>query len=196
MSALFKTLRCSRAARLSTPHAFSRQHRQLSGKTHPSASSNNNTPSSRAGTLVTFEKTLFPMLIPLTGLYILGLATIGAAGSLSTVDWSRNTRFNFFSAEDTKSIEGLRKGVLNSIHSRSSTQSLANTGKIDHDTSPANIQAACKEFAAILGAENVSTDQADLITHSGSDYQSYAWFSVIRITRVQPRHRLFDRRSS
>ncbi|RBR20346.1 uncharacterized protein FIESC28_05310 [Fusarium coffeatum] len=109
------------------------------------------------------------------GLYILGLATIGAAGSFSTVDWSRNTLFNFFSVEDAKSIEGLRKGVLNSIHSRPSTQSLENTGKIDHDTSPANIQAACKEFAAILGPENVSTDQADLITHSGSDYQSYAW---------------------
>ena len=115
------------------------------------------------------------MLILSAGLYILGLATIGASGSLSTVDWPRNTLFNFFSVEDTKSIEGLRKGVLNSIHARSSTQSLENTGKIDHDTSPANIQAACKEFAAILGPENVSTDQADLITHSGSDYQSYAW---------------------
>ncbi|KAJ4005944.1 D-lactate ferricytochrome c oxidoreductase [Fusarium irregulare] len=157
MSSLCKILRWSRTTRLSKLNTLSRQCRQLSSKAPPVASSSTNTSSSRAG------------------LYILGLATIGAAGSFSTVDWSRNTLFNFFSVEDTRSIEGLRKGVLNSMHSRSSTQSLANTGKIDHDTSPANIQAACKEFAAILGPENVSTDQADLITHSGSDYQSYAW---------------------
>ncbi|KAF4337288.1 d-lactate dehydrogenase (cytochrome) [Fusarium beomiforme] len=41
--------------------------------------------------------------------------------------------------------------------------------------SESNIQAACQEFARILGPENVSTERADLVTHSGSDYQSYAW---------------------
>ncbi|CAG7558114.1 unnamed protein product [Fusarium equiseti] len=109
------------------------------------------------------------------GLYLLGLATIGAAGSFSTIDWSRSTLFNYFSVDDTRSMEDIRKIVPHARRTRSSTQSLESTGKIDHDTSPANIQAACKEFAALLGPENVSTDQADLITHSGSDYQSYAW---------------------
>ena len=56
-----------------------------------------------------------------------------------------------------------------------STQSLFDTPEIQHDLSATNIQGACKEFAAILGPENVSTERADLVTHSGSDYQSYAW---------------------
>ncbi|KAF5651869.1 d-lactate dehydrogenase (cytochrome) [Fusarium sp. NRRL 25303] len=53
--------------------------------------------------------------------------------------------------------------------------SLFETPEIQHDLSTTNIQGACKEFAAILGPENVSTERADLVTHSGSDYQSYAW---------------------
>ncbi|KAF4415228.1 D-lactate dehydrogenase (cytochrome) [Fusarium acutatum] len=57
----------------------------------------------------------------------------------------------------------------------SSTQALMDTAKIQHDLSASNIKGACKEFAAILGPENVSTERTDLITHSGSDYQSYAW---------------------
>ncbi|KAF5656456.1 cutinase transcription factor 1 beta [Fusarium circinatum] len=57
----------------------------------------------------------------------------------------------------------------------SSTQALVDTPEIQHDLSTSNIQGACKEFAAILGPENVSTERTDLITHSGSDYQSYAW---------------------
>lgn len=44
-----------------------------------------------------------------------------------------------------------------------------------HDTSSANIKAACEEFAQIIGAENLSTAAPDLVAHSGSDYQSYAW---------------------
>ncbi|KAF2479703.1 hypothetical protein BDY17DRAFT_43977 [Neohortaea acidophila] len=44
-----------------------------------------------------------------------------------------------------------------------------------HDTSPTNVAQACEEFARIVGKSNVSTDRADLISHSGSDYQSYAW---------------------
>lgn len=52
---------------------------------------------------------------------------------------------------------------------------LENTPKIQHDLSPRNIQEACKEFSGIVGAENVSTDKQDLLSHSGSDYQSYAW---------------------
>ncbi|EMT72355.1 D-lactate dehydrogenase [cytochrome] 1, mitochondrial [Fusarium odoratissimum] len=57
----------------------------------------------------------------------------------------------------------------------SSTQSLFDTPEIQHDLSASNIEGACREFAAILGPENVSTERTDLITHSGSDYQSYAW---------------------
>ncbi|GKU07562.1 unnamed protein product, partial [Fusarium langsethiae] len=85
-----------------------------------------------------------------TGAYMLGLAVIGAACTAITSPWSEKKP-------------------------QSSTQSLASTPKIQHDITAANIEAATKEFAALLGAENVSTDQADLITHSGSDYQSYAW---------------------
>ncbi|KAL5627085.1 hypothetical protein FOBRF1_001428 [Fusarium oxysporum] len=86
------------------------------------------------------------------GLYVLGLAalTVGMAGALS----------------------------VNSLPTKrqlSSTQSLFDTPEIQHDLSASNIEGACKEFAAILGPENVSTERTDLITHSGSDYQSYAW---------------------
>ncbi|KAF5251004.1 hypothetical protein FANTH_3868 [Fusarium anthophilum] len=52
---------------------------------------------------------------------------------------------------------------------------IADTPEIQHDLSTSNIQGACKDFAAILGPENVSTERSDLVTHSGSDYQSYAW---------------------
>ncbi|EKJ73181.1 hypothetical protein FPSE_06605 [Fusarium pseudograminearum CS3096] len=82
--------------------------------------------------------------------YMLGLAVVGAGYAVTTFDWSKRP-------------------------SSSSTQPLASTPTIQHDITAANIRAATKEFAALLGAENVSTDQADLITHSGSDYQSYAW---------------------
>lgn len=44
-----------------------------------------------------------------------------------------------------------------------------------HDLSESNIRQACSEFVEILGAENVSVIQADLLSHSGSDFQSYAW---------------------
>ncbi|KAF5566731.1 d-lactate dehydrogenase (cytochrome) [Fusarium phyllophilum] len=57
----------------------------------------------------------------------------------------------------------------------SSTQALTDTPEIHHDLSAYNLQSACKEFAAILGPENVSTERADRVTHSGSEYQSYAW---------------------
>ncbi|KAG9505099.1 hypothetical protein J7337_002065 [Fusarium musae] len=57
----------------------------------------------------------------------------------------------------------------------SSTQALVDTPEIQHNLSASNIHGACKEFTAILGPENVSTERTDLVTHSGSDYQSYAW---------------------
>ncbi|KAH7171688.1 hypothetical protein DER46DRAFT_622571 [Fusarium sp. MPI-SDFR-AT-0072] len=89
---------------------------------------------------------------PSVRLYVLGLAalTVGMAGALS----------------------------VNSLPTKrqlSSTQSLFDTPEIQHDLSASNIEGACKEFAAILGPENVSTERTDLVIHSGSDYQSYAW---------------------
>lgn len=57
----------------------------------------------------------------------------------------------------------------------SSTLALSETPKVQHDTSTTNIQAAYREFVEILGEDHVSTERSDLVTHSGSDYQSYAW---------------------
>ncbi|KAH6693448.1 hypothetical protein F5X68DRAFT_128632 [Plectosphaerella plurivora] len=59
--------------------------------------------------------------------------------------------------------------------SRSSTLPLAHAPPIEHDTSRANIEAACQEFTRILGPDRISTDGPDLLAHSGTDYQSYAW---------------------
>ena len=44
-----------------------------------------------------------------------------------------------------------------------------------HDLSEDNIQQACREFAGIVGAENLSVLHVDLLSHSGSSYQSYPW---------------------
>ncbi|KIW20223.1 glycolate oxidase, subunit GlcD [Exophiala spinifera] len=82
-----------------------------------------------------------------------GLALVGAGLAISTVGY-------FLSSESA---------------STSSTQSLEATPTIQHNVSPANISEACREFRRIVGKANVSTATADLISHSGSDYQSYAW---------------------
>ena len=42
-----------------------------------------------------------------------------------------------------------------------------------HDTSPQNLQAAWTEFVAVVGKENVSTLESDLVGHAGSDFSSY-----------------------
>ena len=57
----------------------------------------------------------------------------------------------------------------------SSTQALSAAPKVHHDISAANIQAACQEFEGIVGKDGMSTERVDLVTHSGSEYQSYAW---------------------
>lgn len=59
---------------------------------------------------------------------------------------------------------------------------LKDTPKPQHDISPANIAAACKEFAAVVGSDAVSTAQTDLLAHSGSDYLSCAWTEESAIT--------------
>ncbi|KAM5341512.1 hypothetical protein ACJ41O_014543 [Fusarium nematophilum] len=83
------------------------------------------------------------------GLFCLGLAAAGIIG-VTSLDRSPKPR-------------------------HSSTQSLSETPAVHHDTSAANIQAAYQEFVDILGRDHVSTARSDLVTHSGSDYQSYAW---------------------
>ncbi|KAI1976671.1 D-lactate ferricytochrome c oxidoreductase [Ophidiomyces ophidiicola] len=55
----------------------------------------------------------------------------------------------------------------------SSTTPLHTAQKPEHDTSPANLQAAWSDFVQIVGKENVSTEKVDLDTHSGSDWSSY-----------------------
>lgn len=58
---------------------------------------------------------------------------------------------------------------------KSSTLPLSSAPKVQHDTSTANIKAACEEFVKILGDDAISTARPDLVAHSGTDYQSYAW---------------------
>ena len=43
----------------------------------------------------------------------------------------------------------------------------------EHNTSQTNLQAAWTDFVDILGKENVSTNEDDLQSHSGSDWSSY-----------------------
>jgi D-lactate dehydrogenase (cytochrome) len=54
-----------------------------------------------------------------------------------------------------------------------STTSLARAQKPQHDTRAANLQAAWVDFATIVGKDNVSTIQDDLVAHSGSEWSSY-----------------------
>jgi D-lactate dehydrogenase (cytochrome) len=51
---------------------------------------------------------------------------------------------------------------------------LSQTEEPNHDVSPATLQAAWTEFRNILGEENVSTQQAELKSHSGSEWSTYA----------------------
>ncbi|PYH88734.1 FAD-binding domain-containing protein [Aspergillus ellipticus CBS 707.79] len=56
----------------------------------------------------------------------------------------------------------------------SSTTSLLDVEHVRHNISPSNLQAAWADFVEILGKDNVSTENADLEMHSGSDWSSYA----------------------
>ena len=70
---------------------------------------------------------------------------------------------------------GFNSFLQSSENDTSSTQSINQVAKTQHDLSKANIQEAYQDFTQIVGKGNVSTDEADLLTHSGSNYQSYAW---------------------
>lgn len=56
----------------------------------------------------------------------------------------------------------------------SSTAALSDLHPPQHNVSPSNLQAAWANFVDILGKENVSTEFADLETHSGSDWSTYS----------------------
>jgi D-lactate dehydrogenase (cytochrome) len=51
---------------------------------------------------------------------------------------------------------------------------LSQTEEPKHDVSPATLQAAWSDFKNIVGEENVSTQQAELTSHSGSEWSTYA----------------------
>lgn len=56
----------------------------------------------------------------------------------------------------------------------SSTIPLSETQPVKHNTTPANLQAAWADFVNIIGKENVSTDEHDLHSHSGSEFSTYS----------------------
>lgn len=65
-------------------------------------------------------------------------------------------------------------GSLNpTTPSTTSTTPLSVVEAPQHNTSPSNLQAAWSDFVAVVGEENVSTLEADLIGHSGSEWSSY-----------------------
>ena len=55
----------------------------------------------------------------------------------------------------------------------SSTSPLSKAIPPQHDTAPATLQAAWTDFRAIVGEENISTEDSDLNSHSGSEWSSY-----------------------
>ena len=57
--------------------------------------------------------------------------------------------------------------------SEDSTLPLTATAPPHHNTSNTNLQAAWADFVDIVGKENVSTNEGDLQSHSGSDWSSY-----------------------
>ncbi|QIW97527.1 hypothetical protein AMS68_003045 [Peltaster fructicola] len=58
--------------------------------------------------------------------------------------------------------------------SKDSVLSLAATPQPNHDTSQATLQAAWSDFKSIVGEENISTTDADVKSHSGSEWSSHA----------------------
>ena len=57
--------------------------------------------------------------------------------------------------------------------STASTTPLGSAEPPKHDTSPSNLQAAWADFVEIVGEDNISTNEGDLQSHSGSEWSSY-----------------------
>ena len=55
----------------------------------------------------------------------------------------------------------------------SSTKPLSKAIPPQHDVAPTNLQAAWADFKAIVGEENISTQDDELTSHSGSEWSSY-----------------------
>ena len=55
----------------------------------------------------------------------------------------------------------------------SSTTPLSSVRPLQHNVDKPNLQAAWTDIVAIVGKDNVSTDEADLDMHSGSEWSSY-----------------------
>ncbi|EON67118.1 hypothetical protein W97_06371 [Coniosporium apollinis CBS 100218] len=54
-----------------------------------------------------------------------------------------------------------------------STTPLGSVKPPEHNTAPTNLQAAWTDFRAIVGEDNISTTEADLASHSGSEWSSH-----------------------
>ncbi|PSK49414.1 D-lactate dehydrogenase [Elsinoe australis] len=54
-----------------------------------------------------------------------------------------------------------------------STQPLSSSQPPQHNTAPTNLQAAWADLRAIVGDDNISTTEADLTSHSGSEWSSH-----------------------
>ncbi|KAB8338834.1 hypothetical protein FH972_021778 [Carpinus fangiana] len=76
--------------------------------------------------------------------------------------------------------------MVNPKPSTASTLSLDDSTPPQHDTSSGTLQAAWADLRAIVGEENISTSDADLDSHSGSEWSSYTTsksdrpFAVVR----------------
>ncbi|KZF21972.1 D-lactate dehydrogenase [Xylona heveae TC161] len=57
--------------------------------------------------------------------------------------------------------------------STASTTTLAEAKAPRHDTSPRNLQSSWADLVAIVGQDNVSTQEGDIRNHSGSEWSSY-----------------------
>ena len=65
-------------------------------------------------------------------------------------------------------------GTLNpSPASPNSTLPLAATKPPKHNIAPTNLEAAWADFVAIVGKDNVSTTQDDVVAHAGSEWSSH-----------------------
>lgn len=55
-----------------------------------------------------------------------------------------------------------------------STLPLSSTEPLSHDVSSSNLQAAWSDLRRVVGNDNVSTSESDLISHAGSSWSSYS----------------------
>ncbi|OAP56665.1 glycolate oxidase, subunit GlcD [Fonsecaea erecta] len=177
MSTSFVSSICRRGVRsISGPHTGYRQViKQTEKQTVRRASTlhSSNSPRTRAGAAAGAgagggargkkEKTIFQVSA-------LGLTGAGVAGlSLATREEPTQAEAEVRPSNISSS------SASSSSSSSSSTLPLSSVPKVEHDTSPQNMRDAWKEFASIVGQENVSTETQDLLSHSGSEFQSCGW---------------------